>query len=316
MPVIRLVPVVALLAACSASIRGVSPTGDRTSAPVCAGGARITVDYVTAGVLALGGLIAVATRERGTASIGLAVMGVAAIDAIVATKASQRRSDCEAAKAEWEASNAIRAKDPAGATGAEDGRPAPATASRPGAVASGAAEQRPWAVGISDSAQAIALELYRTGNESFVQAQYGDALVKYREAIAYWDHPGIHFNMAVCLIHLDQPVEARSHLERSLEYGEAPLGADTYAQGEAYRGLLDARLAYVTIECPEPDENVMLDGKLVLRGPGVENAYVLPGEHQLVATKPGFLPASRRIFVAAGHRATFEIHPIADPGVK
>ena len=44
----------------------------------------------------------------------------------------------------------------------------------------------------------------------------------------------------------------------------------------------------------------MIDGKQVFKGPDTIEQYVLPGEHHVVATKPGFLPASRKIGLAAG----------------
>jgi hypothetical protein len=121
--------------------------------------------------------------------------------------------------------------------------------------------------------------------------------------------------MAACLIHLDRPVDARGSLERSLAYGVSALGADSYSQGLAYRSLLDGILARVTIECAEPGEEIRLDGNFVFEAPGVASRFVLPGEHQLVATKRGLLPSSRRIVVKAGQQVGYEIHPVIDPRI-
>jgi tetratricopeptide (TPR) repeat protein len=176
--------------------------------------------------------------------------------------------------------------------------------------------RRPWAEGVSGDKQAAALELYDAGNDEFIQAHYSQALAKYQDAIKLWDHPAIRFNMAVCLVKLDQLVDARNNLERSLIYGEAPLSASAYTQGLTYRQVLDAQLAQLTIACAEPDEEVVIDGKLVFRGPGVAAMFVLPGEHLLVATKPGFLPASKKLVLVAGQPMSCEVRPIIDPRSK
>jgi len=166
---------------------------------------------------------------------------------------------------------------------------------------------RPWAASVSDAEQAIARELYAAGNREFAESRFAQALAKYREAIQHWDHPAIRYNMAICLIKLDQPVEARDDLERSLAYGSAPLGGDTYSQGLTYRKLLDAQLAHVQIACREPGAAVTLDGKLLLAAPGTADQFVLAGEHQVVAIKPGFVPASRTLVLVAGKLATYEV---------
>jgi hypothetical protein len=169
---------------------------------------------------------------------------------------------------------------------------------------------RAWAVGVSQSEQQTALRLYVEGNREFAQARFAQALARYKEAIRHWDHPAIRFNIAVCLIHLDQPLEAKGNLERSLTYGDRALGADLYGQGLTYRKLLDAQLAFVKITCQEPGTQVTLDGKFLLTGPGSKEESLLPGEHQAVATRTGFLTASKALVLVAGKRTTHEIRPL------
>jgi len=171
------------------------------------------------------------------------------------------------------------------------------------------ADARPWAAGVSGAEQATALELYVAGNREFTESRYAQALTRYREAIQHWDHPAIRFNMAVCFILLDQPVEARDNVERSLAYGAAALDATRYSQGLTYRKLLDASLAHARITCPEAGAEVTLDGKRLLLGPGTADQYLLPGQHQIVATKPGFQTASRTFAAAQGTLTTYEIQP-------
>jgi len=182
--------------------------------------------------------------------------------------------------------------------------PAEVTAAAPGETV------RPWAAGVSEAEQATALELYRAGNLEFAESRFAQALAKYKEAIVHWDHPAIRFNMAVCLINLDQPLEAKDNLERSFAFGDGPLGADLYNQGLTYRKLLDAQLAHVKIVCPEPGTQVTLDGRFLFTGPGSVEEALLPGEHQVVATKTEFLTASRALVLVAGKLTTYDIRPL------
>ncbi len=172
-------------------------------------------------------------------------------------------------------------------------------------------EPRPWAVGVSASDQATALELYVVGNREFMESRFAQALAIYKEAIRHWDHPAIRFNMAVCLINLDQPLEAKDSLERSLAYGDRPLGGDDlYQQGLTYRKLLDAQLARVKVSCREPGLQVTLDGKFLLTGPGSVEEIVLPGEHQLVAMKAGLVTTTASLVLVAGKRTTYDVRPL------
>jgi hypothetical protein len=173
----------------------------------------------------------------------------------------------------------------------------------------GSQPARAWVTGVSDSEQAIATDLYAAGNREFTESRFAQALAKYKEAIQHWDHPAIRYNMAVCLINLDQLVEARDNLERSLAYGARPLGANLYAQGLTYRKLIAGQLAHLKISCREPGAEVTLDGKWLFTGPGVTEQFVLPGEHQVVATKRGFDTASDTVIGVAGKLIEHDIAP-------
>ncbi len=173
-----------------------------------------------------------------------------------------------------------------------------------------AAESRPWAQGVSAAEQAIALELFHAGNQEFAESRFAQALGKYREAIEHWDHPAIRFNITVVLINLDQPVEARENLVRTLVHGAAPLSVDAYARAQTYQKLLDAQLGHARITCQEAGVTVTLDGKLLFARPGMVDLFLLPGEHQVVATKPGFLTASKTLVLVGGKLTAYDIPAI------
>jgi tetratricopeptide (TPR) repeat protein len=163
---------------------------------------------------------------------------------------------------------------------------------------------------VSEADQATALDLYAAGNRDFIESRFAEALAKYKEAIKYWDHPAIRFNMAVCLINLDQPFEAMDNLTRSLAFGEAALGADANAQGLIYRKLLDAQLTHVKIASREPGTQITLDGKFLFTAPGDANEILLPGEHQVIASRIGYLTASKTLILVPGGRTAYDVPPL------
>ena len=157
-----------------------------------------------------------------------------------------------------------------------------------------------WAEGVSPEDQGEARALFREGNGFFERSQYREALVRYREALELWDHPALHFNITVCLINLERPVEAFGHLRRAMRYGREGLGAHHYARAVTYERLLVGRLARLRIECDQAGAEVTLNGQRLLSCPGELVEYVLPGEHQLVANKPGHVPLARALSLVAG----------------
>jgi hypothetical protein len=162
---------------------------------------------------------------------------------------------------------------------------------------------RPWAKDVSDDAQKQALLLFEEGNKLFENSEHAAALAKYREALKIWDHPAIRYNAAVALINLDQPLAANENLELALRYGEAPFNPETYQQAMTYRKLLRGQLAQLKVTCAEAGADVALDGTTLFMAPGEAERWVLPGPHQLVARKPGFLAATRSLSLLPGKPA-------------
>jgi hypothetical protein len=152
---------------------------------------------------------------------------------------------------------------------------------------------RPWADGVPEEAQRTALALYEQGNKLFVEKSYAEALKLYREALTSWDHPAIRFNMAECLISLDQPLEAYAHVIASLKYGEPALGPEHFERATRTLQLLEGQLAYVEVSCSEPGAVLTLDGQPLFVGPGRAKRTLLPGSHQIVASKPGYQTVTR-----------------------
>jgi hypothetical protein len=185
------------------------------------------------------------------------------------------------------------------------------------AVAAAAADEpeRPWAAGVDAAEQTRALELFRDGNQLFEQSHHAEALARYREALARWDHPAIRYNIAVALIHLDQPLAAIENLERALAFGAAPFDKETYAQALTYQKLLAGQLAEITVACREPGAEVSLDGEKLFAAPGALTRRLSPGPHQLVASQPGHLSDSRALMLLPGKRVEVSLQPRPFPKV-
>jgi hypothetical protein len=169
----------------------------------------------------------------------------------------------------------------------------------------------PWSKGVPASAQTRALELFRDGNVFFEQAKYTEAVEKYELALASWDHPNIRFNLAVCLINMRQPLVAWDHLQQALRFGDAPLGKRLYAEALSYVAVLESSLAELTVTSSQPEVKILVDGAPLATG-GAHKAKLLPGRHQLVATRPGYTTDSRALDLPAGKPVAEQIELAPD----
>jgi hypothetical protein len=158
---------------------------------------------------------------------------------------------------------------------------------------------RPWAEGVSEQQQKTAGRLFEDGNKKFADKAYVEALKSYRLALESWDHPGIRFNIAESLAHLDEDEEAYAHVVASLSYGVDGLGPEVHARAVALKAELERRLGKLEISCAEPDAIVTLDGRRLFTGPGETTVWTSPGTHQIVASKRGRITQNREEIVSA-----------------
>jgi tetratricopeptide (TPR) repeat protein len=167
-------------------------------------------------------------------------------------------------------------------------------------VAHADSKPTPWSRGVPEAAQKRALQLFQEGNALLEQEKYTEAVAIYEQALSAWDNPNIRFNMAICLINMRQPLAAWEHLQQALRFGEAPLGKRLFTEAMRYVALLESSLAELTVRSVQPGIKVMVDGAMVLDGPGEQSMTLLAGKHQLVATRPGYTTQSRALDLPAG----------------
>jgi hypothetical protein len=197
---------------------------------------------------------------------------------------------------------------------ARAGADEPAPSAKPAAQTDlgGAASDRPWARAVSPAEQKAAGELFREGNGLLKESLFVAAAEKYREALRHWDHPGIHYNLALALLNLDQPVEVFGQLEEAMKFGAAPLDTDKFEHAGRYKALIEKQLARVEITCSQPGAVVTLDGRTLYTAtlytaPGRSEALVRVGQHTLVATRTGFVTTQKTPTLLAGKKTTIEL---------
>lgn len=171
----------------------------------------------------------------------------------------------------------------------------------------GSSEERPWARGVSPDKQKTALELFRAGNTLLKESVFVKAVEKYREALALWDHPAIHYNLALALLNLDQPLEVHEHLVAAMKYGVAPLDTEKLEHARTYKALVEKQLAKVELTCDEAGASVSLDGQVVFVAPGRYEGLLRPGAHTFVAAKEGHAPTNLSRTLPAGEKTTLAL---------
>jgi hypothetical protein len=168
--------------------------------------------------------------------------------------------------------------------------------------------ERPWATGVAQTEQQSALVLFRDGNLQLNDGLFAKAADSYRAALKHWDHPAIHYNLALALMNLDQPIGAYDNMLASVHFGEAPLQSkDKYDHAKDYLLLLQKQLADVTVVCNKTGAKVSIDGQQVFTAPGTYTGKVRVGKHTFVAELEGHPTRIDAPFVSPGENFRIEL---------
>ncbi len=158
-------------------------------------------------------------------------------------------------------------------------------------------EENVWSHGVPEAERRAAEALFLEGNKLLRESLTLLAVSKYREALTHWNHPNIHFNLAIALMSMDQPVETYEHLQQATQYGAKPLAEERFHHARNYLVLLEKQLARVQVRCDVPEGYVELDGHQLFATPGEWNGLVRAGRHTLVARRDGYVTnQSVRVF--------------------
>ncbi|HEY3805763.1 MAG TPA: PEGA domain-containing protein [Kofleriaceae bacterium] len=173
----------------------------------------------------------------------------------------------------------------------------------------GADASRPWANGVKASEQQAALALFHDGNLELNDGLFAKAVDKYQEALSHWDHPAIHYNLALALMNLDKTIEALDNFEQAIKYGESPLQSkDKFDNAKNYIVALGHGIGEIEVTCNKVGAKVAVDGKEVFTAPGTYKGRVKVGRHQIVATLEGHPTRVEATDIQPGAPFKIELH--------
>lgn len=161
----------------------------------------------------------------------------------------------------------------------------------------------PWYQQSTADARLRAQTLFQQAVAKHQQLLRGDAMKLYEQALTLWDNPDIRWNLALVLEDLGQYLGAHQQLDGVLRW-KAALGAERLGDVQTrMRALETERLARIETYLEEPKAEIALDGQPWLHHGSHRSTLVLPGEHYIAASKPGYYPVTRSVYVVAGQQA-------------
>jgi hypothetical protein len=160
---------------------------------------------------------------------------------------------------------------------------------------------------VSPKDEQCALASFHQGNDLLNNGLFPQSVARYREALRCWDHPGIHYNLALALINLDQPIEVFEQLNEAIKYGSDPVGQDKFDHAKEYLKLVAGQLADIDVSCDKPGAKVALDGKEVFVAPGSHKAKVRVGKHTFYGEKQGYNARVTAPFIGPGETFRIEL---------
>jgi len=151
----------------------------------------------------------------------------------------------------------------------------------------------PWARGVPLPTRRQATEHFDTAVRLVRDSRYAQSVDVFRKALALWDHPAIHLELAKALLNLGESSDALAHLWAATRYGASPIAPDSVNEvTRDARRVLDTQVAHLVIRSDEVGLTVKLGTNVVLSGPGTWEGVVSPGVREISAQRPGQKPMS------------------------
>jgi hypothetical protein len=166
---------------------------------------------------------------------------------------------------------------------------------KPTGEVTGAEGEKPWSVGVSQEDKDKARELLKAGNARVYDGATNDAIALYREALTHWEHPLIHYNLALALLKVAEPLEIYQAFEAALKWDRLGFQEEeSYETAVRYRDLFAQQVVWIKVKCNETGAKLTIDGKDVGACPtdATDAQLMRAGEHSFTATKAGFETAA------------------------
>jgi len=146
---------------------------------------------------------------------------------------------------------------------------------------------------------------FQRGVQLYNEADYRGALVEFKRANALAPNVQVVYNIAQTYYQLQDYANALTSFESYL--GQAPPGAPHRSEAESTLATLRTRVARLTITTKPEGVEVTVDDEPVGTTPLGKPVIVSLGRRKVVATRPGFQPATRYVEVAAGDQTNVDL---------
>jgi hypothetical protein len=161
---------------------------------------------------------------------------------------------------------------------------------------------------VSAEHRRTAMALVEAGNKLLNDSFFPQAEKKYSAALAIWDHPAIHYNLALSLPQTLKPTQVYDHMLAALKHGEAPLGEGRFKHARNLTERMRREYAWVEITCDCEASAKLASGEwLERRGSGRFEGLVPPGTHTLVAAQKDQASTETILTLAAGERVRLRL---------
>ncbi|MBW2462243.1 MAG: PEGA domain-containing protein [Deltaproteobacteria bacterium] len=146
-----------------------------------------------------------------------------------------------------------------------------------------------------------ARELFGRGVELSREERWGEAIEYFRRSAAVAPRPSTTFNIALALLRLGKPNEAKAMLTLYLTQSEGIEREDVRrAQSAELMDLAESSIATLTLEVSPPETALRVDGVLVEGAGGTRVLSLDPGAHAIRGTLEGFTPGTLELSLLEG----------------
>jgi hypothetical protein len=178
--------------------------------------------------------------------------------------------------------------------------------------------------GPSAAEKETARSLFESGNDKLEAKDYAGAAEDFKGADDIMKVPTTALMAGKALQELGKLVEARDAFVRATLYpaaaAESDVQKDARREAKGLATALEPRIATLTFAIRGPDDDVAvevtIDGEAVPANLVKHPRKVNPGEHQVVASAPGFLEASQTVTLAEGQEQSVSLSLKPDPSYK
>lgn len=147
-------------------------------------------------------------------------------------------------------------------------------------------------------------------HQAHLYLKYKNAAQLYEQALKLWPRPELYRQAGMAYAQALELLPAYEHLSHSLRCGLEFLSDKERTDAEAVMERLEPWFGELEVHCEQIDLQVQVDGESWLTcsdgATGRERRVVMAGQHEIVASKAGYLTMRKTVLVEARRRVTVE----------